>query len=825
MHEQSKHVRASPGARRVVMLTTVLGAACVAALPFVATRRALHPVAATGLAVIVLLFVASELLLIHLPVGRDTHTVSINERPLTLGLFLLPPVQLLLAAVIGSGIALGWHRRQRGVRLAFNMAQVGVQSALAVLIFAAAHGNASVVSVRSYLAAGAGILAAGTASAFLVTLAIRLFRGSSPGALTSWELVAGTAASVAKTALALLAISAVVHNDGFAVLLFVVCAGCMYYAFHSYGSLYQRHRRLEMLYRFTNAIGGSVEFSTITRAVVEEGRIVLRAARSELVIAGPDEVTRCRVGADDVFETEVLPALHRDDEFWARVVDGGETIITDDVLVTAVRGPSSVSGYLVVAERIGVDSHFDHVDLQLIQALARHAAVALENGNHVGQLANEMRDREYRATHDPLTGLVNRVHFTESLERALLSSETSHMLFVLGLDRFSEVNDILGHDNGDAVLRAVAERLRQATPPSATLARLDGDEFAVLWPASDAVAVSHIAHSLANALTSPITIDGLTLSPSVSVGLAIAPEHTTNGVALLRCGDTAMRLAKERRSRFEVHEPGRDGDLRRRMILAHQLREAIDSRQLMVFYQPKVHIATDHVLGVEALVRWAHPQLGDLPPDAFIPIAEHTGLIEPLTAFVLDTALRQRRAWAEAGLDLSVAVNISARSLIEPSFPERVMRALIRHRCPAEALTLEITETQMMADPGRTAEALHELHEIGVRVSIDDFGTGYSSLSSLRALPLDEVKIDKSFVIHAQDNENDASIVRSIANLGENLGLLVVAEGIEDDTTLAFIAACGVPVAQGYYLAQPLSPEAFTQWLRERIETRSRARS
>ena len=332
-----------------------------------------------------------------------------------------------------------------------------------------------------------------------------------------------------------------------------------------------------------------------------------------------------------------------------------------------------------------------------------------------------------------------------------------------------------------------------------------------------------VGDQLVEAVTPRLTIDGLHLEAGMSVGVAMAPDHATDAESLLRCADTAMRHAKARRTGFEVHVSRGETDMRRRLALAHQLRQAIDGRELVVYYQPKIETSSGWSVGVEALVRWNHPQLGFLPPDEFIPVAEHTGFIEPLTTLVLDTALAQRRTWADAGLELGIAVNISARSLSDRSLADRVTRALLRNRCPSDALTIEITESQLMADPAGAADALRELHDLGVRISIDDFGTGFSSFSSLRELPIDEVKIDKSFVFGVMTNESDAAIVRSIAALGRNLGLHVTAEGVENRETLDFVAACGAHTAQGYFFAKALPPDELEAWIRDRLTAEIRS--
>jgi EAL domain-containing protein (putative c-di-GMP-specific phosphodiesterase class I) len=265
------------------------------------------------------------------------------------------------------------------------------------------------------------------------------------------------------------------------------------------------------------------------------------------------------------------------------------------------------------------------------------------------------------------------------------------------------------------------------------------------------------------------------------------------------------------------HQSASEHEVRQRLLIAHDLRRALHDRELAVYYQPQVDIATRRPVGVEALVRWLHPERGVIPPDEFISIAEHTGLIDALTDFVLSTALQQRKAWVEdLMISMRMAVNVSPSSFSDPTFAERVARNLIRHDCPASALTIEITESQLMADPHRAAAVLGDLQDLGVSISIDDFGTGFSSLTSLRSLPLDEVKIDKSFVFEVPASESDAVIVRSMAGLAQNLGLTTVAEGVENDESLAFLSHIGVEIAQGYFFAKPMPAVGATRWLHAR---------
>ncbi len=815
-------VSSDRGPARVGWLAVALAVCFAASFPLVASDHARHPVHLWGFLVITILFAAGELLLIHVPTRRDMHTVSFSEVPLILGLFLLPAAQFAVAAVIGTSLALRFHRKQRGVKLAFNIAEIGVQPVLAMLVFRSIAGPSQLSSPRAFAAAIVAALAADLMSALLVSLAIGLFRGTRPE-LGAFELIEGALASVAKAALALLAVSAVLYSSAAALTMAAVCATTMYLAFRAYALLHERHQRLDMLYRFTSAVGGSVQLEAIAETVVKEARDLLRTTRADLCV-------EMRPGTTIIWRADVDGSVTRermgpvaDDALWQRVVEEESRVADDDHLAVALAMHSRARGYLSVSGRLGVETAFDAVDIRLFEALAHQAAIALENGGLVLQLEIEMREREHRATHDQLTGLVNRMCFSDTLETALSAGDGPHALFVLGLDRFSEVNETLGHDNGDTVLCEIADRLRGAIEGT-TVARLGGDEFAVLTSLAVSLDdVRALGDELVAAVTPRLTIDGLHLEAGMSIGVAMAPDHAVDAEGLLRCADTAMRQAKTRRTGFEVHVGRGETDMRRRLALAHQLRQAIDGGELTVYYQPKIETVSGWSVGVEALVRWNHPQLGFLPPDEFIPIAEHTGFIEPLTALVLDTALAQRRTWADAGLELGIAVNVSARSLADNSLADRVTRALLRNRCPSDALTIEITESQLMADPDRAADALRELHDLGVRISIDDFGTGFSSFSSLRELPIDEVKIDKSFVFGVMTNPSDAAIVRSIAALGRNLGLHVTAEGVENQDTLDFVATCGAHTAQGYFFAKALPPDELETWIRSRLAAEIRS--
>jgi diguanylate cyclase (GGDEF)-like protein len=427
---------------------------------------------------------------------------------------------------------------------------------------------------------------------------------------------------------------------------------------------------------------------------------------------------------------------------------------------------------------------------------------------------------EYQALHDPLTGLPNRVLFRDRVAQALLACERAGgrvAVLVMDLDRFKEVNDTLGHHSGDALLRELGTRLRGALRESDTIARLGGDEFAVLLPGeSDPLGIPHVMERIRQAVEAPILVQDLPLGIEASVGVAFYPDHGADVDTLLQYADIAMYEAKSAHSFYAFYDAAIDSYTPERLTLLAELRRAIDDRELVLHYQPKASLRNGKVTSVEALVRWEHPEQGLIFPDAFVPAVQHTGLIRPLTLYVIDEALRQCRAWGDDGLSLSVSVNLSMRNLVDVGFPDQVAALLKRHDLEAPSLELEITESTMLANTSRTRHVLDRLSAMGVRLSLDDFGTGYSSLSYLKRLPLDELKIDRSFVMNMLKDEDDAVIVRSTIDLGRNLGLEVVAEGVETEETWSHLRRLGCDVAQGYYLTRPVPADELERWLRRR---------
>jgi len=425
-------------------------------------------------------------------------------------------------------------------------------------------------------------------------------------------------------------------------------------------------------------------------------------------------------------------------------------------------------------------------------------------------------EKEHQAMHDALTDLPNRTQFSAVIARRLENARTkstSGAVLLIDLDRFKEVNDTLGHQTGDALLCQIGPRIRSVLPKAGVIARLGGDEFAVMLPDVGADEAKQIGEAIVAALEPPFQLDGFNLEVQASIGIAVFPEHGTAADVLIKQADIAMYFAKGRNSGVETYDAEQDQNSRRRLSLLSELRTALVQGDVVLFYQPKLDLSTGAVSSVEALVRWRHPTFRLIAPAEFVPFAEHTGLIRPLTNFVLRTAVAQAREWLEAGLETAVAVNLSARSLHDGAISNEIARLLREFSLPARRLQLEITESAIMADPARAKQMLEQLDAMGLHLSIDDFGTGYSSLSYLQDLPVREVKIDMSFVTNVLESPRDRVIVRSTIDLARHLGLRSTAEGIESAESQQWLRSAGCDQGQGFHIAPPMPADEATIWL------------
>src|SRR2546430_3098012 len=435
------------------------------------------------------------------------------------------------------------------------------------------------------------------------------------------------------------------------------------------------------------------------------------------------------------------------------------------------------------------------------------------------RLRRQAAEKEEQALSDGLTGLPNRTMFQTLIERAMAGvgrRKEMGVVMLMDLDRFKDVNDTLGHHNGDLLLQRIGSRLHSVLRDAETVARLGGDEFAILLPeVPDRQSVVPVVRRGLKEVAEPGVVGGLAPPCEGSIGLALFPDHGTTVESVMRAADVAMYMAKENRSGYEFydarrHEHRHDAG---RLALISELRRAMDETELVLYYQPKVDLETGLAQGVEALARWHHPERGLLSPDEFIPLAERSNLLRPMTLYLLDSALRQCNAWRTRGLEVSVAVNLSMQNLIDLRLPNDLARLITSWRLPPGSLELEITQSTIMADHRRATTILSRLNKMGVTLTVDDFGTGYLALAILQSLPVISIKIDKSFVLTMPEDPGNATIVQSTIDLGHNLGLKVVAEGVENVESFNKLAALDCDYAQGYFLSRPLSPEKATVWL------------
>ena len=461
---------------------------------------------------------------------------------------------------------------------------------------------------------------------------------------------------------------------------------------------------------------------------------------------------------------------------------------------------------------------FDADEINLLSALADDLAFGMTTLRDRAEQQQTRQAIHHLTHHDPLTGLANETQFTELLSAAVeagLRGGAHFAMLQLNIERLGEINDALGFSHGDQLLRDFAQRLDQAAPARSTVARLRGDEFALLLPDGDARAIQELARRVHEALAPPFAIADLALDVTARIGAVLYPEHGLTPHDLFRHMDMAVRQARKLGSALAVYDPHLNPAPTQRLTFAGELRRAIENGELVLYLQPKVEMASGRVCGAEGLVRWMHPQRGMIPPGEFIDLAERTGLIRPLTAWVLETAFHLNQHWSQRSRPLPIAVNLSARDLRDASLPELIHRLQSTWDAGQGLLELEITESTAMEDPEFALRVLHELRALGVPLHIDDFGTGYSSLSYLQKLPVDCIKIDQSFVRNLPNSKDSLLIVRSTIDLAHDLGRKVVAEGVETRQHWEQLAALGCDMAQGYYIARPMPSEAFQGWLRD----------
>ncbi len=767
-------------------------------------------------------FLAMELIPVHLRLGREAYAFSMSELPLVVGLFFVRPDLLLLARLVGSLVAFAVQRKAPQ-KIAFNAAMFALETTVAVSVWYLILQDADPLGPRGWLATIITVLVISSLGSLLVSIVIAIATGERPQAFG--EVVGmGQAGDVANGCFALVAVY-ILAVDWRAAWLLAVLGGVLLFAYRSYEGVRQRSESLEKVNRFTELVGREVEFEAVVRTVLAEVRASFDVGSVHLRLTGESEMAEdwCLDGENFSRGTSSLVQSLLGEEFGeavlvprrpreARLQKLLANLGVKDCALVPLRSEGKAVGRIAVADKLGDVETFTASDLSQLGALANHAAVAIDNALRAHQIIQQAEERERLAMYDELTGLANRrllgMHITETLAGSRGAS-----VLMLGLDRFKNVNDTLGHEVGDRLLCLVAGRLLEAVESDALVAHCGGDEFAIVLPGSDDLRASTCASLLQAALARTFELDGIAVAVEASMGVAVASPGA-DAVSLLRWADLAMFVAKDHRTGVEVYRPELDQQDASRLGLLGDLRAAVAANELTVVYQPKVDVRTGRLEGVEALSRWQHPEHGPVGPDEFIPLAEHSSLITPLTMLVLRTALRDAASWLQSTQNrFTVAVNISPRSLLDPEFVDAVVRALAFAGVESKNLTLEITETSLMLDPERAINALQRIRDLGIKLSVDDLGTGYSSLAYLQRLPVDEVKIDQSFVAAFPDRSAQ-DVVGAIVDLGHRLGHRVVAEGVEGMDAFTALAELGCDSAQGYWLGRPMSAAALSELLR-----------
>ena len=777
------------------------------------------------------LFTLAQCVTLNLQVKREARSISLSDAPFVLGLLVVAPVAFVAARVAGGVVAQVAARRQHRepLKLAFNTITSAAEATAGLAVFVALRGD-SLTAPRTWLAAVAAAAVANVVSGLAVAVLIACLEKDWPGVrgLVVIATEAG-ARALPPACIGLVATLSLNVSLWAALPLLLLCATVLA-AYRAYARLTERHQSLERLYQFSQVVAGRTATAEIFTGVLEQVCELLFADGADLTLfdRNGNPQTELSLRRDQACEQR-LPQNMTADFGWllrAVCVDGNPLLMEretknadyrrwldsagfNEAMIVPLRRDGVVAGALTVIDRMGAARGFDAGDLRILETVANHAAVAVRNGELMDRLRHD-------SLHDALTGIANRVYLQSEVNRLLTELErggTPFAVAMLDLDSFKDVNDTLGHHHGDALLQEVARRLSVAADGRGMVTRFGGDEFAVLLPncPNDATVLKH-CRTMLDFLAPPVELDGTAIDVGASIGVARAPLHGTTCEDLVKRADVAMYAAKHAGRDVVIFDPSQDTASPSKLAMVAALRQAIADDRLFIHVQPQMRLDANEIVGVEALVRWDDPDRGMVPPDEFIPLAERSGLIRQLTDVVLEKAIAACAAWQDHAPGVAVSVNLSARSLHDEALDKQVERVLNRYGLPSSLLTLEITESSVMADPASTLGLLNRLRALGVRLSIDDFGTGYSSLAYLRRLPVQEVKVDRAFVMRMDVEADDAAIVRSIVELARTLELSVVAEGVENRQTIGLLEEMGCALVQGYYLSRPMPVGEFVGW-------------
>jgi diguanylate cyclase (GGDEF)-like protein len=814
----------------------VAAAVIVLALPFVVhlAGTAVRSVALwTVLAFFVAFLVAESL---TLAVELRSHTISCSVGEVVLVVALVETGGAWTAVAYAGAIwAISVRDHIPVAKTLTNVAIYVIQVGVAVVLLEHLPVG-ELTDPVTWLCYVAAVLPATAVGTLIVIAAIAVTQGN-PGRAVLARLFVPVLVVYPLSVVIGLAASLLVQRTAWAWLLILPVLVALALLYQRFARVTRESERLERVYEFARRVEQVGTDEDGTRRIVEAVKELLNADRvalwlppyldegPRLVVAtedgrswydgpsDPDDLIRRRA-TDGSVDGPVLVSLAKATEAEAAALArrGAE-----DLLAAPVATAAGEPGYLEICDRRSDVVSFVDGDRAALDSMLTHVNAAIRQQ----QLLTQIR---YDADHDRLTGLPNRQRLSVEIDELLAADPVSGRagLILAALDNYTEVTDTLGHAASDELLLVTAGLLREHAPPQALVARMEGEQFAVLLPGLSLAATERAARRLREATSTRARVAGLDLEVTLSIGVAAAPVHGTDAGTLMQRADVAL-LAGSGSSGVASYHPVLDQQSLRRLQLGTELEQAMAEGQISVVFQPIIDARTSDIVSVETLVRWAHPRYGAIAPDDFIHLAEQIGRIGLLTDHVLDLALARCRKWLDQDIALSVAVNLSARCLAEPDLVDRVRRALRRHGVPGELLTLELTEGSVVDDSVRSSTVLADLHALGLRLSMDDFGTGYSSLSQLRQLPIDEVKIDKSFVLGMSTSQGESFIARSIIELAHNLGLRVVAEGVEDELTRNLLAEMGCDKLQGFLVSRPLPDERLESWILARTGVRSAA--
>jgi diguanylate cyclase (GGDEF)-like protein len=728
---------------------------------------------------------------------------------------------------VAAGALVFLIRRDSWRNIAVNLSFITVETGTAALVMQLISDPDSPTGIQ-YLGVALGVLAGALMSAVAVGLTYRLLGPAEP----LLRVIGRSMLSAAAIVTFALAGYTVWQPWPYGPIVCIALAAVLGVIYRTYFLFLRQHADLTRMYSFGRQVTNVGSAIDDWRGVLEQVRDQLNAEVAVLRLNDGESALRTlAIGPEGVLDE---PPMQEDDPLLTMArITGRARASTDrspnpevlaalaerkswDVLVVPLKSGDRDRGYVEVRDRLSRWGRFRDEDLQLLETLSGHVATALDNLRLLESLRHE-------AYHDAITGLRNRLGLHVEGQAAITQGWGGAILLV-ELDVLSQVNNALGHDRGERLLRMAGERLVALVGDTRPVARIEADRFAVLVGAMSEAELTALGTEILATVGRAYSLDGIEVDPQAVVGIAFVPggtvdvggDNSLDPSTLLQRAEMAMLAAKSKSEQLQIYRPSMGEVYRRRFQLVTQFRQAVEQGRIIVHYQPKVDLAQRELVGVEALVRWMHPEFGLVSPAEFVEAIEATGSIDILLGHVLDIVLRQLREWTAQGIYITAAVNLSVRNLLAENFPAKVARALAQHGVPAELLTFEITESSVMTDPEHSLPVLRELHAMGVHLSVDDFGTGYSSLAYLRRLPIDEIKIDRSFVQGMGTDLSDLAIVRAIVDLGHSLGLSVVAEGVEEEAARDALRDMKCNQAQGFLIARPMPLDRFEAWLQAR---------